>query len=235
MSSITDQFYIRQKDIINKLRLSKAVVIGCGASGSCIGILLAKLGCPFIELWDGDLVEDHNMPNQYFPETSLGENKAEALKKVIFDFTPPELKPSVIAHPEYYVDEEINNRIVFMCVDGLDTRRSIFQKLLTYDVNWIIDTRMGAEYYEVHTVNMKDDDDIRSYYQTLEGEAMPLPCTGRSVIYNVMSMSSIAISLYVKMLRKRERDHIPRKITYDFISYNTTKQYRDNDDPTIIL
>lgn len=235
MLSITDQFYIRQKDIINKVHLSSAVVIGCGASGSCIGILLAKLGCPFIELWDGDLVEDHNMPNQYFPDSALGKNKAEALRNVILDFTPPELKPSVIAHPEYYVDEEINSRIVFMCVDGLDTRRNIFQKLLTYDVNWIIDTRMGAEYFEVHSVDMNSDDDIRSYYKSLEGEAMPLPCTGRSVIYNVMGMSTFAISLYVKMLRQNERDHIPRKITYDYISNNTTKQYREGDDPTIIL
>ena len=209
-------------------------MIGCGASGSCIGILLAKLGCPFIELWDADYVEAHNLPNQYYPGDSLGKNKAEALNDVIMQFTPQDIKPSVIVHPEHYYDNDVNGNIVFLCVDGLDNRKEVYRKLQLRDsINWIIDTRMGAEYYELHTVNMKDREDKRSYYQTLQGDGMPLPCTGRAVIYNVMSMSSMAISLYVKMIRQNNRDYIPKKITFDLISYTITRQYRENDSPVI--
>jgi len=234
MMSIEDQFYIRQQDIISKLKLSSVSIIGCGASGSCIGVLLAKLGCPIIDIWDGDQVEPHNLPNQYYPENALGKNKAEALEQVILQFTPPDLKPLISVHKEYYTDEPISANIVFLCVDGLDNRREVYRKLqIQKDIQWIIDTRMGAEYYEVHTVNMDDSNDKRSYYDTLKGDGMPLPCTGRAVIYNVMSMSSIAISLYVKMVRQNERDYIPKKITCDLVSYTITREYREYDNPII--
>jgi len=237
MTTIEDQFYIRQRDIINKISLSSVTIIGCGAVGSCLGVLLAKLGCPHIELFDGDTVEDHNIPNQYFPETALGKNKADALKDVIFNFTPPEdtLKPTVISNPIYYTDEPISGKIVFMCVDGLGNRKTVFDRLMRKRIDWVIDTRMGAEYFEVHTINMHDDDDIMTYIPTTQGDEMPLPCTGRSVIYNVMGVSTIAISLYVKMIRQKIDDYIPKKITFDYISYTLTKRYRENDDPTIII
>ena len=233
MLNIEQQFYIRQSDIINRLLLSSVSIIGCGASGSCIGILLGKLGCQFIELWDGDIVEPHNLPNQYYPDDSLGESKAYELKEVILKYTPPGIKPTITVHNEYYEDQSLSGKIVFLCVDGLMNRSKVFDNLMSKRLDWVIDTRMGAEYYEVHTIKMDDDDDINTYFYTLQGDGMPLPCTGRSVIYNVMSMSSMAISLYVKMIRKNERDHIPKKITFDLISYTITRQYRENDNPII--
>jgi len=236
MLSIEDQFYIRQQGIINKLLLSSVTVIGCGASGSCIGVMLGKLGCPSIELWDGDMVEAHNLPNQYYPNDSIGFNKAEVLKGVIEKFTPLELQPLVIAHDKMYVDEEIMGDIIFMCADGLENRRNIYRKVQTHkNVKWLIDTRMGAEYFEIHTVNLEDGQDKQRYYKTLRGEDIPLPCTARSVIYNVMSMASLAVATYTKMIRRGERDNIPKIIRCDLLGFFLDREYRENDSPLITI
>jgi len=235
-NTLEDQFYIRQKGIIDKLLLSSVTIIGCGASGSCIGVLVGKLGCPVIELWDGDTVEIHNLPNQYYPNDSIGKNKATVLKDVIELFTPKELMPSVIAHDEMYIDNDVIGDVVFLCADGLDNRREIYRKIQTHkNVNWLIDTRMGAEYYEVHTVNLNDRDDKKRYYETLTGDDIPLPCTARSVIYNVMSMASLAVTIYTKIVRQGERDYVPKKLSCDLLGVYLNKEYRENESPIISL
>lgn len=214
--SLEDQFYIRQRDIIDKAQLKPITVIGCGASGSGLGIQLAKLGVPMMELYDGDSVEEHNLPNQYYPNSSLGKNKAVALKEVIEQYTPMELLPIVHAHDKFFENgEEILSEIVFMAVDGFDNRRLVFDELVKHPiVKWIIDTRMGAEYFEVITIKTSEVSEKGRYRRTLEGEPLPLPCTGRSVIYNAMCMGGFALSLFVKMIRDAG-ERIPFKIGYD--------------------
>ena len=213
--NLLDRFYLRQRDICDKASLIPVGIIGCGASGSAIGILLAKLGVPNMVLYDGDRVEDHNLPNQYYPNDSVGKNKAKALKDVIQQYVPTELLPMVVAFDRHFTEDDvINTRIVFMLVDGLDERRKIFKKLKRCNsVEWVIDTRMGAEYYEVHCINMKSAMEIAMYESAIRNASpSPLPCTGRSVIYNVMSMGALAVSMFKKMVAGEQP---PRMIGYD--------------------
>ena len=41
-------------------------IIGCGATGSWVALMLAKMGISNITCWDFDKVEEHNLPNQFF-------------------------------------------------------------------------------------------------------------------------------------------------------------------------
>ncbi len=66
---LLERFYIRQQDIINKASLVPVSILGCGASGSALGLQLAKLGVPMLGLWDADIVEEHNLSNQYYPNS----------------------------------------------------------------------------------------------------------------------------------------------------------------------
>ena len=50
----------------NKFKDKRIDVIGVGATGSYIVWLLAKIGLSNIHIWDHDVVEDHNIPNQCF-------------------------------------------------------------------------------------------------------------------------------------------------------------------------
>jgi len=66
MSVDEDKRFMRHRDIINVEDIPPITLIGCGAIGSAVGIVLTKLGASFIAIWDGDKVEEHNIANQYF-------------------------------------------------------------------------------------------------------------------------------------------------------------------------
>ena len=54
-------------------------IIGVGATGSFVAMMLARMGVPVINIYDFDDVEIHNIPNQYYDTGDLGKLKAEAL------------------------------------------------------------------------------------------------------------------------------------------------------------
>lgn len=214
--AIHDNF-TRQLDIINPSRIPTIDVIGAGAIGSGICIMLAKLGTPHVIVWDGDNVEQHNIPNQYFPYSELGKNKAEAMVRVMSEYSPSDILPFFESKDKYFNDEDSpRGKIVFMCADGFDNRIKIFRRLQQCNVNWVIDCRMGAEYYQVYVVDMNDNEAIEAYRESLTGTPQLLPCTGRSVIYNVLSVASLAVSILKKILVGQ--DH-PVMMAVDLMTY----------------
>ena len=58
-------------------------VVGCGATGSRIALLLAKLGVENIHCWDFDTVEEHNVANQIFGNGDVGLLKTGALARIL--------------------------------------------------------------------------------------------------------------------------------------------------------
>jgi molybdopterin-synthase adenylyltransferase len=73
--------FIRQRDVLPPDKLAKLAisVIGCGAVGSFTVLTLAKMGITDITVYDGDKVEEHNLPNQWYKLDHLGMNKTDAL------------------------------------------------------------------------------------------------------------------------------------------------------------
>lgn len=58
-------------------------VVGCGATGSWLVLQLAKLGISNITVYDFDVVEEHNIPNQLFGLYNVGHYKVLALQDYI--------------------------------------------------------------------------------------------------------------------------------------------------------
>jgi len=231
-SYLIDRFYVRQSTIIAKAELIPVAIIGAGASGSALGLQLAKLGVPMLQLWDGDTVEEHNISNQYYPNSSVGQYKVEALRDIIIRNTPAELLPMVSAYPTFFPDEnELNATFVFMAVDGLDNRQTVFRHIHTEypKVKWVLDTRMGAEYLECYLIDMEDADERTKYWETLQGEPMELPCTGRSVIYNAMCMAGYAVSMFKKTITD---ERVPFMLGIDLKNYQQVVSWRS--DQTVI-
>ena len=65
----TRQTGILHPEIAAKTRVC---IVGCGGIGSWTALFLAKLGIAGFELYDEDLVELHNLPNQLFRHKHLG-------------------------------------------------------------------------------------------------------------------------------------------------------------------
>jgi len=118
-------------------------IVGCGATGSHAAFELAKAGCSLV-LWDFDIVESHNLPNQMFMPTQVGMNKAEALKEVLGMFNP---LISITVHARACKSSDLRevNGFIFLLVDSFKARHQLAKGLLFSKGNsWVIETRMGV-------------------------------------------------------------------------------------------
>lgn len=177
---------LRQYDIIPNDDLCVPVhIIGCGAIGSFTALALAKMGMEDITVYDMDKVDVVNMNCQFYRFSDIGKDKALALAELVEDFTGVEVTPVPMK-----VDASFAPRlkgIVILAVDSIEARKEIFEAVnkLGVGVKWIIDTRMGAEYYEQHCLNPYDDAEVRKYATTFhtDDNQAQAPCTAKSTVY----------------------------------------------------
>ena len=174
--------FIRQQDILPPDKLAKlaVTVIGCGAVGSFTVLTLAKMGIADITVFDGDTVEDHNLPNQWYRPDHLGMKKTDALWDIIVDFTGVELKANA-----YHYERETLRGIVICCVDSMDTRLKLWREVRKFEPELYLDTRMGAEVGKVLVAHPSLPGSCRKYEEELypSTEAFQAPCTAKATIY----------------------------------------------------
>ena len=174
--------FIRQRDILppEKLARKAVTVIGCGAVGSFTVLSLAKMGITDITVYDGDNVEEHNLPTSWYRPDHVGMNKTDALWDVLVDFTGVELKANA-----YHYERETLRGIVICCVDSMDTRLKIWREVKKFEPELYLDTRMGAEVGKVLVVHPSLPTSCRKYEEDLypSSEAFQAPCTAKATIY----------------------------------------------------
>lgn len=181
---VEHSYTTRQRDIIPDATLTKRVnIIGCGAIGSFTALALAKMGMKNITVWDMDHVSDVNMNNQFFRYTDIGTNKAEALKKLIKDFTGED----IIAHARMFTKDDLEymEGILITAVDSMDTRKQFvdwIKRTYSHKLELLIDPRMGAEeYMQFVAYPLALTSYSKSLYSSAEVEAPR--CTAKSTIY----------------------------------------------------
>lgn len=197
------QNYTRQLGILDPMDIPAVTIIGCGASGSAIGIILSKLGAKNISIWDGDKIDFHNIPNELYPGNTIGKYKSDTLKEEMERMAPVGMTPVIDAHNKFFGDEDtVSTPYVFLCADQLDNRRNIMLRLKSIpQVKWVIDTRMGGEYFEVWTVKMEDQQEFKEYIDSTFEDAREEVCTMRGIIYTIAMMTGKAVSTFKKMVK----------------------------------
>ena len=98
-------------------------IIGCGSVGSTVAELLARFGLENMNLYDFDVVEEHNLVNQMFTRKDLYQPKAESIKKHLIEINPA-LEETVQIFDEGWKGQRLSGYI-FLCVDNIDLRRKI--------------------------------------------------------------------------------------------------------------
>ena len=195
--------FIRQRDILppDKLARLSVTVIGCGAVGSFTVLTLAKMGVGDITVYDGDTVEEHNLPNQWFKPDHLGMNKTDALWDIIHDFTGVELKANA-----HHYDHETLRGIVICCVDTMDTRLKIWREVKKYEPELYLDTRMGAEVGKVLVVHPSLPASCRKYEEELypSTEALQAPCTAKATVYCAAGLAAYVASMVAGYVNGRQ-------------------------------
>jgi molybdopterin/thiamine biosynthesis adenylyltransferase len=159
-------------------------IIGVGATGSWAGLLAAKMGWHNFRIWDADVVETHNCPNQIYNVTHTGLKKVDAFEQVLTDFNS---QVTVEKHDCFFTSAEHANLLdgpVFIAVDSLDARADIMSACknnLFVDV--IFETRMGFSHAELNILDPINDKQIDNYLSMLktDNEVQESACNERII------------------------------------------------------
>lgn len=194
----------RQMDLLNPTDFEEKInVIGVGATGSYVTYLLAKMGLRNLHVWDFDVVEPHNLPNQIFGLRDIGKPKVEALKALIKDQTDID----ITIHNEPFIDQKLEG-IVFLLVDNMDVRKQIWENSIKMKitVKLMIETRAAIDNGRIYTINPLDLDAVKLWEGSLytSEEAEEVACTNRAIAPTISFLASIATWKVIKYLNKED-------------------------------
>jgi len=172
------------------------------------------MGFGNVTVWDYDTVEEHNIPNQYFPLNSIGQLKTEALKSIVKEMTGIEIKTR---NKPFDKDDLNQSGIVISAVDNMETRMEIFNAC-TYN-SLFIDGRMGGISWSIYCAQPMIHGDRELYksewYPT--SEATPLKCTEKAIMFNAMSIASEMANICKTFIADNE---YPKYIRRNMNNYN---------------
>jgi hypothetical protein len=169
------------------------------------------MGLSKIEVWDGDIIQDHNLPNQFYRPKDLNRQKSDALVDIIHEYNDVMIQ----AHEIPYNGQPVNGMVI-SAVDSIGARKFIWDQVQTQKkVKYYIDTRMGGNLMRIYTVDMKNFENCKFYSDTLkssEDSLEEIRCTEKTILYNVLTISGIVSNLVTKMLKK---ETVPYEIIFD--------------------
>ena len=123
----------RQYKIVDVDSIPPIGIIGAGSIGSWVALVLSKMGAKDITVWDFDIIEPENGPNQIYKVSDNGRPKVEALRDIISEHTGNEIKINMDKY------DGTNKEIIISGVDDITIRKDIF--------NSFIDMNMGIKLY----------------------------------------------------------------------------------------
>lgn len=197
----------------------KIHIIGCGAIGSTIAFLLAKLGLTNITLWDDDIVEGKNVANQMYRSIDIGKPKTEALKEIMSEINPD--CAHTVKTKGWYKNEQLEG-YVFMAVDSIEIRQAITNSnKFNPNVVAVFDFRMrleDAQHYAADwsSVEMKD-----ALFKSLDftqeeaDEQTPMSACHEtlSIFYTIMGIVGEGVNNFVQFCKDRTK--MQQMILYD--------------------
>lgn len=235
--------YSRQLELYDAdNRQDRVYIIGAGATGSWLTLILGKLGVFNISVIDYDVIEEHNLPNQFFKNSQVGMFKVNALQKNMNDYysktdrsidkctaavgTPPNENTSSISFENLNTAIQGNTRYyktatVFCLVDSMKARKEILEGLLNVGCNNIrfIETRMGLTGYRIYDIDLSNNKEVEKYKETLysDEDAEVSACgTSQSIVSTAMQCASHAVGLWLGNMNNV--DYIPNELIFDIQS-----------------
>lgn len=182
-------------------------IVGCGAIGSTLGTLLAKLGLTNIVLWDDDIVEAKNVANQMYRAIDIGQPKTAALKKMMTEINPD--CEHTVKTKGWYTNEMLEG-YVFMAVDSVEIRKKIIEvNKYNTRVIAVFDYRMrleDAQHYAADWNSMAMKDALFAsldFTQEEADEQTPMSACHEtlSIFYTIMGIVSEGVNNFVQFVK----------------------------------
>lgn len=173
-----------------------ALIVGAGHIGSFVAYGLARLGVHEITLVDFDIVEDHNLPHQFIPETIIDGSvfKASAVYTAVKYMTNKDINVEICKIEESSA-KELDWDVMFLCPDNMSTRKWCYHNIRAKE---IIDIRTGGLFVNIYSIKTSSDEQKRYYEEHLYDDdvVQNLPCTGQGIIDVSMASASLGIGRY---------------------------------------
>lgn len=224
---------LNQKLLLNPELLEKAsfVVVGAGAIGSFFATTLAKMGAKKITVYDHDTIEEHNISNQIYPISSVGQAKVEALSTMVISLGDCLIKT---VKDKWTPKNAVECDVIVSAVDDMDARAAIWNYYCDKSA-FFIDGRMAAMVYKVYGVDLSDVDARLYYSKTLHTNAQSEQerCGEKSIIFTVLGVVNSMLNQVKQYLMKEYR---PTEVIADMYNHKiTTKFHMEEKHDTITV
>jgi hypothetical protein len=171
-------------------------IIGCGAVGSHIALLCAKMGFHKFQIWDADTVEPHNLANQAFDIHHVGMKKVDALTQVLQRFNP---QVQVKSHDCFFKAVTDTTKLsgpLVIATDTMSSRSDIYDSFnLNPLVCGVFEVRLAFDYGECHVLDNTNINNCLYWKNTLksDSEIPEGPCNLRICTTLVQMVSSLTV------------------------------------------
>ncbi len=203
--------FLAEKDLVT--------VVGLGGIGKTLAEKLSELGTP-LNVWDGDVVEEHNCIPQNYGLNCIGEYKTKALLKELTRKSQ-ETSDNINFYTKYFTPDSFITPIVFSCVDSIEARRIIFERWRSQeDRQAFIDGRLLTDFFQLFFITPETEQDYYNKYLDPNNEAVQKveaeigSCTNRQNSYTAGILQGLMIQKYINFITHDIRTTEDRNIEY---------------------
>ena len=197
---MSDRIYERFSGMLDTSNCAPCHVIGVGAVGRPLALMLARAGAR-VTVYDDDTVDWPNVGTQGYHADDVGKPKVHALMDEMKRMLPPE-KHTFRGYQQRV--EEVthfeNWSHVFLCVDSMETRAQLTEaasSMYYYDAR--CGSRVGnVQYYMGRRSSIADVKDYENYKSSLfdDNESSPAPCGMQTMPHVSQFAAALAFNMY---------------------------------------
>ena len=209
--------FSRQMKLLDpqQIKDKSVTIIGAGATGSYLALMLAQMGwgnkpfnCGTLRVFDGDVIEEHNLANQIYEPSHIGKPKVEALKEIILRKCGFEIEVYNEMVDDKTRTDLIQSTYCFLLTDTMSSRKQIFDKHFRcpFNTDLLIETRMGIQDGRVYAFNPNAKDHVKEWQNTLYDDkvAEASACgASQSIVSTVGFLSSLAVGRVIQHFNYR--------------------------------
>lgn len=201
-------------EFFNPLEIEDDIhIIGVGAIGSNLALMLARLGFTNIHLYDFDKVESINVANQNYFDKQIGMEKVDATTSILKSINP---EIEIEQHLDGWQPGKVLSGFIFLCLDNIDVRRQITEayKDNRY-IKAILDFRMGLDDAQHYMADLTDPKAVKRLLETMNftheeaKKALPISACGTSlsVLPTIWTVISAGVANFINFCKKGEYKH----------------------------
>lgn len=204
-------------------------VIGVGALGSRVVYEAARMGIRRMHLYDHDVVEAKNIPNQRFYPVHIGMPKVEAACSVAQMISP---SVEIVTHNEKFVDQSLSG-VVCVMLDNMEARKDIWEAAIrrNTDVSLMIEARIAADTGKTFAVNPNNELHVESWeeaWHPTPEDAGENPCAQLVTIGSIADMTiGLSMQQLIRWAAPHNADGARKGGTFDTFSNYIAFSYFD--------